>query len=352
MAMNRHELDALLALHTLSAENITRALTLSGNRPSVAEWRAFAVRSLGLVGMAGVGAGLIFFIAANWQSMSAVGRFALVQVMLLLCVAVAWWKIPNHANKNNSSRGVMPAALMLATLVSGALIALFGQTYQTGADVYELFFFWALLTLPFVLAAMSGALWAIWACIINVGLALYTGWHGPNDFVWAVFDRWGVHKPTMLMLPFVMNLAAAVAVYVAGAKPYAAAFPAWLGRLLLTFAFVYGTAASLFVILPHYSWRFEKPVAAQDCLMLAMFVAACIMVALFAFRHKRDVYPLALIVASFLILSTSFIIVHLLSKDLGGLFLLAMWLITASTTAGFVLMRYVRSWRGNNEVAA
>ena len=36
---------------------------------------------------------------------------------------------------------------------TGALLALFGQTYQTGADVYELFLTWALLGLPLVIAA-------------------------------------------------------------------------------------------------------------------------------------------------------------------------------------------------------
>ncbi len=347
--MNRHELDTLLAPHSLPAPLIERALTLTDNRPSADAWRNFAVRSLGLVGMAGVGAGLIFFVAANWQSMSVVERFALVQVLLLLTLAIAWWKTPADAT---ASRGLLSGALILATLISGALLALFGQTYQTGADVYELFFFWALLTLPFVVAALSGALWAIWACIINVGLALYVGGHGPNDFAWAAFDRWGMHKPTMLMLPFLLNLVAAAQVYQSGATRHASAPPVWLGRMLLTFAFAYGTASSWLVFVERYSWRATAEISAQEYLMLAIFIIACGLVALFALRQKRDVYPLALIAASFLVLSTSLIVVHLLSRDLGGLFVLAMWLIAASTSAGFALMHYVKAWRSNSEVPA
>ena len=50
-------------------------------------------------------------------------------------------------------RFVGRGAVFLAFIATGALLALFGQTYQTGADVYELFLTWALLGLPLVVAA-------------------------------------------------------------------------------------------------------------------------------------------------------------------------------------------------------
>lgn len=87
--MNRHELDALLAPHTLPASEISRALTLSGNRALRADWRAFGVQGLGLAGMVALAVALIFFIAANWQTMGVMGRFAMVQAVVLLSVAVA-----------------------------------------------------------------------------------------------------------------------------------------------------------------------------------------------------------------------------------------------------------------------
>jgi hypothetical protein len=63
--MNRHELDALLAPHTLPASEISRALTLSGNRPLRSDWRAFGMQGLGLAGMTTLASALIFFIAPN-----------------------------------------------------------------------------------------------------------------------------------------------------------------------------------------------------------------------------------------------------------------------------------------------
>jgi uncharacterized membrane protein len=343
--MNRHQLDALLAAHTLTAPGIERALQLTENRPSSTDWRTFGVKSLGLAGMAALGAGLIFFIAANWQSMGVMGRFAIVQVAVLLGVGIAWWKAPSHINGVSN---VMPAALIFATLASGTVLALFGQTYQTGADVYELFSFWALLTLPFALAGMSGALWGVWVCILNVALALFSGWHGPGDFVWAMFDRWGVDKPAAMMLPFAVNLAGAALAYGASQTRYAKAAPLWLVRLLLTFAFTYGTSACLYAVSQDYGWRSAQNSVEHGIThfsVFIVFVMVSAVVAVITLRQKRDVYPLALIAASGIIISTAFLIKRLLSFELGGIFLLAIWLIAVSTATAFLLMRFVRVWR-------
>ena len=48
------------------------------------------------------------------------------------------------------------AALLAAALLTGGLLALIGQTYQTGADTFELFATWAALILPWVLAIQQG----------------------------------------------------------------------------------------------------------------------------------------------------------------------------------------------------
>jgi len=34
---------------------------------------------------------------------------------------------------------------MVSTILVGVLLALVGQTYQTGADTWQLFFYWAIL---------------------------------------------------------------------------------------------------------------------------------------------------------------------------------------------------------------
>jgi uncharacterized membrane protein len=65
------------------------------------------------------------------------------------------------------------AALFLASLLTGALLALIGQTYQTGADTFELFAWWALLILPWALAGRTAVLWVLVAALANLAVAFY-----------------------------------------------------------------------------------------------------------------------------------------------------------------------------------
>jgi hypothetical protein len=164
-----------------------------------------------------------------------------------------------------------------------------------------------------------------------------------------VFDRWGIHKTTLLLLPFVLNFASAALVYRASSTRYAAAAPIWLVRLLLTIAFAYGTSASLSAILPNYSWSAGQFVL-QEYAVMIIFIVACAALVMFALRQKRDVFPLALVAGSFMLISTVYIGSHI-RKEIDGIFIIAVWLIAATTTLGFWLMRYVKAWRTEQPVA-
>ncbi|MCL1477646.1 MAG: DUF2157 domain-containing protein [Marinobacter sp.] len=64
-------------------------------------------------------------------------------------------------------------ALLSTGLLLGGLLALFGQTYQTGADPWQLFFVWMLLLTPFALIGRFAPLWVLWAVLVNLALTLY-----------------------------------------------------------------------------------------------------------------------------------------------------------------------------------
>ncbi|MCB2043517.1 MAG: hypothetical protein KDH48_23570, partial [Rhodoferax sp.] len=50
---------------------------------------------------------------------------------------------------------------------------LFGQTYQTGADTWQLFATWAALMAPWVLIARFAGLWMLWMAVANVAITLW-----------------------------------------------------------------------------------------------------------------------------------------------------------------------------------
>ncbi|MFY0614558.1 MAG: GDYXXLXY domain-containing protein [Hyphomicrobiaceae bacterium] len=122
-----------------------------------------------LIAGALVGLGLILWIAANWQDFGKVGRFTLVASIILSAAVIGIV----------SSRARVAAAL-LGVFAIGGLFALFGQTYQSTADAYELFAVWAAVALPWVIAARHDAVWCLWVVIAFTALPLWLAAQGPG----------------------------------------------------------------------------------------------------------------------------------------------------------------------------
>ncbi|MBC7982324.1 MAG: DUF2157 domain-containing protein, partial [Candidatus Obscuribacterales bacterium] len=221
--MNRKELDAFVVHHALSRDAIDAALTFA--RPTAAETRLFLLRAIQLAGVLSLAAGVIFFIAANWSGLAVLGRFALLQSLLVACVTAAWYRPPP------SSLGRY--ALLSAFVLTGALLALFGQSYQTGADVYELFLLWALLALPLVVAAQWSVVWAAWALIVNVTLWLFCGWIPGRHVIWLLLGGWGFTASSVLLAAMLVNVALWIVAERLQRGRFAAQAPQWLNRFLL-----------------------------------------------------------------------------------------------------------------------
>ena len=340
--MKRATLDDIARQLQLPEPAIELALELTGSRPDAGRWREFAIRVMNGAGIAALGAGAIFFVAANWQDYGLLGRFALLQVAFLASVGIAGWRAPP------SPLGI--AALVLALLLVGALLALFGQTYQTGADVFELFFAWAALALPLALAGRSGAAWAVWWTVLNIGLALYTGWTGPEHALWRWLDGHDLGKPLALMIPCAVNLAGAALFLRLRQTQFASDAPRWLVRLLATFGFLYGTGACIAALVGG-SWLADRgaEIRAQETFVILVYAAACIAIAVATLRARRDVFPMAAIIASWIAISTAVLVKNIRMEDFGSFLVVTIWLIAASSAAGYVLMKWVREWRFDEE---
>ena len=161
----------------LSAPEVPQALRLAGIPPSRQEWRLWIERLLLWLGVAALLSGLIFFVAANWSGMGRFAKFALAETAIVASLAA-------YALGARFRHG--DAALLAASLAVGALLALIGQTYQTGADTFELFLVWALLIVPWVLVARLPALWVLWLAILHVAYAFYVETFG---LLWGFFLR-------------------------------------------------------------------------------------------------------------------------------------------------------------------
>lgn len=187
MSSNRADLLDWSDQGRIAPESLRTAFEVAGVLPDAAAWRRFIDRTLLFVGVAMVASGMVFFFAFNWQDLGRFAKFALVEVPLVGGLGLVWrLGLESLAGK---------AAVLFVSLVTGALLALVGQTYQTGADTFELFAAWAVAILPWALVARFTPLWIVWLALVNLAVALYYLTFGilwgmlfaPEKLLWVLF---------------------------------------------------------------------------------------------------------------------------------------------------------------------
>jgi len=267
----------------LPPASIEHALRAADVTPDAGDWRRFVDSLFLWTGTLLVAAGVIFFFAYNWQDMGRFLKFGLVEILLLASVATALIAGPD--------RTVGKAALFMASVMTGGLLALIGQTYQTGADPYQLFAWWAALILPWVVASRLPALWLLLITLLNMALALYfERFADAGTFVSS--------GPPILWSLFGLNTAA-LALWELGAETrFEWLRPRWAPRLLALAAGVFATYLGLWAV---FESRTIGPFA---FIAYVLFLGA----AYFYYRHRRrDLFVLAGGVLSVIVLVTAFL---------------------------------------------
>ena len=206
-------------------------------------WKGAAVLAAALGGF-----GVIVWLAANWESLGRIGRFALLQGSVLA--------MGLGATANPRLRAPLG---LLALLFTGGLFAYFGQTYQTGADPWQLFALWAVLALPLCLGARSDVLWAPWALVAITAISLWTFAHTGH--------RWRAEPQDLAV--YAMAWTAAIAIW-AALSPALARFTGAGPSAMRTAATLTVIAMTLAAIVA----LFHREVAPHYPLALALFALA------------------------------------------------------------------------------
>ena len=168
MSQARRTIEQLLHQGLLPLKNTEAAATHLEVYPSKRTWLIFFDKALLIIGTVALVLSLVFFIAYNWQSLGKIGKFALVEGALVITIAL--YVALSFRRQFQLIRQLL---LLIASIITGSLLALFGQIYQTGADTWQLFFAWAILITPWVVIARFPALWLLWLGLINAFLLLY-----------------------------------------------------------------------------------------------------------------------------------------------------------------------------------
>jgi uncharacterized membrane protein len=280
----------------LPPAQLDSALRKADIYPNGTQWRAFFDRLFLWGGATLLGAAVIYFFAYNWDALGRYAKFALVEVPLGAAIWAAWHWGPDRVQGK--------AAMLLASLLTGALLALVGQTYQTGADTFELFAVWTLAITPWVLLARMPALWLLWLLLANTALFLY--WATFRLLVW-----WPFSPEAMLWSVFALNTAV-LAVWEAAALKFPWLDERWAIRVVAT---VSGAAVTVLALWAIFEMRKSGP---GGIFAWCAWMVAAILV----YRSRLfDLYVLAIAVFSTVVVATSWLAEWMLKRDNWGAFL-------------------------------
>jgi uncharacterized membrane protein len=306
---NRSVVLSLLESKSIKEENIDKVLHETGVIPSSHSWYLFIDKLLLWFGGLALAFSLMFFVAYNWTEFGRFAKFALVEGALVCSVALYWYL----GGEKLSAKVV----LMVSSILVGVLLALVGQTYQTGADTWQLFFYWAILILPWVLVGHFSALWMLWILLINISILLYVEIYR-GLFGFAFYSEY-----SLLWIFSIFNTAAWL-LWEYFSTRYAWLNSTWALRVL---GFVSMTAVTSMNI--NFLW--------QDQSLLSLLVWFAWLASVYwAYRVKKvDLFMLSLMALSFSTVVVSYLIYALLQMhfNLGSILLIG--LVIIGLGAGF-----------------
>ena len=109
-------------------------------------------------------AGVTSFTAYNWASMSNIEKLAIPSVLIVVGL-VAYLFLEKEIYKN--------LAIFFSSFMIGTLFAVYGQVYQTGADVWILFRNWAIFLIIPIVATGYYSVMTLFSIIVAISTSFY-----------------------------------------------------------------------------------------------------------------------------------------------------------------------------------
>lgn len=305
--------NGLLDIHAYE-----RGLKLIGFTPSPSKWNAFFAIVMLVLGAGFTVNGIYFFFAYNWAEMHRFVKLGIVEFLILLAVIAA----------SIAGLDKLPGKITLtvAGVLIGALFAVFGQVYQTGADSYRLFLIWAVLMAGWVFISRFTSMWLIWVLLLNTTLLLY-------------WDQIIGFNDTAYLPLFAINALFILAWEIGSALNIGWLISRWPPRLI-SLAVFYSLTAPVLILIERSNWGDSEPVLYT---LTILFLLVNAMTIYFYSQKILDTFMLTLSAASLMIAFDTWM-ARLI--DLGDFTVLFLGVLIIAQTALVVtlLLRISKSW--------
>ena len=137
--------------------------------------------------------GVVTLIAANLDYFSDLAKIYGLQTLLVVTVVLGIYCFIRESRRQATEKLKWKtySLFFVVSVLIGALFALVGQTYQTGADVWQLFAVWTLCQLPFLLLFPNVASALLFTATANVAFYLFNEQNAYNSMCYAVLINTG-----------------------------------------------------------------------------------------------------------------------------------------------------------------
>ena len=138
--------------------------------------------------------GVVTLIAANLDYFSDLAKIYGLQTLLVVTVVLGIYCFIRESRRQAKEKLKWKtySLFFVVSVLIGGLFALVGQTYQTGADVWQLFAVWTLCQLPFLLLFPNVASALLFAATANVAFYLFNEQNAYNSMCYAVLINAGL----------------------------------------------------------------------------------------------------------------------------------------------------------------
>ena len=218
--------------------------------------------------------GVVTLIAANLDYFSDLAKIYGLQTLLVVTVVLGIYCFIRESRRQAKEKLKWKtySLFFVVSVLIGGLFALVGQTYQTGADVWQLFAVWTLCQLPFLLLFPNVASALLFAATANVAFYLFNEQNAYNSMCYAVLINAGFlvvselfsktfHDQHWCILPKVF--------------------------LVLTFVNLFGLAVKIHDMYFYaYAWS-ELSSSSLSSLLSAMLIAIPALIALYVYHKYR-----------------------------------------------------------------
>ena len=138
--------------------------------------------------------GVVTLIAANLDYFSDLAKIYGLQTLLVVTVILGIYCFIRESRRQAKEKLKWKtySLFFVVSVLIGGLFALVGQTYQTGADVWQLFAVWTLCQLPFLLLFPNVASALLFAATANVAFYLFNEQNAYNSMCYAVLINAGL----------------------------------------------------------------------------------------------------------------------------------------------------------------